>query len=135
MVFLFISVCGIITTWTDACFLRPSCYSLAALLVEKTYSLVSISLSIKNNVFGLTSKLFYCLAKCLIWQEALHNSTSLSCASDTSYFNSVKLCPIYFVWFPCCELLCVLQTFFLEVNPQRETLVTGDFTSSTFPQW
>ena len=74
MVFLFISVCGIITTWTDACLLRPSCYSLAALLVEKTYSLVSISLSIKNNVFGLTSKLFYCLAKCLISAEALHNS-------------------------------------------------------------
>ena len=74
MVFLFISVCGIITTWTDACLLRPSCYSLAALLVEKTYSLVSVSLRIKNNVFGLTSKLFYCLAKCLISAEALHNS-------------------------------------------------------------
>lgn len=74
MVFLFLSVCGIITKWTDACLLRPSCYSLAALLVEKTYSLVSISLSIKNNVFGLTSKLFYCLAKCLISAEALHNS-------------------------------------------------------------
>ena len=74
MVFLFLSVCGIITKWTDACLLRPSCYSLAALLVEKTYSLVSISLSIKNNVFGLTSKLFYCLAKCSISAEALHNS-------------------------------------------------------------
>ena len=74
MTLLFLSAWGLSTTWTHICLLRPCCYSLAALLVKKTYSLVSISLSIKNNVFGLTSKLFYCLTKCLISAEALHNS-------------------------------------------------------------
>lgn len=74
MVLPFPSASGLSTTWTHACLLRPSRYSLAALIVRKTYSLVSISLSIKNNVFGLTSKLFYCLTKCLILAEALHNS-------------------------------------------------------------
>lgn len=59
---------------TCACLLRPSCYSLAALCVKKTYSLVSISLSINNNVFGFTGKLFYCVTKCLISVETLHNS-------------------------------------------------------------
>lgn len=44
------------------------------MLVRKTYWLVSISVHIKNNVSGLTSKLFYCLTKCLISAEALHNS-------------------------------------------------------------
>lgn len=68
--------CGIITTWTHACLLRPSCYSLAALLMKKTYSLVSISLSIKSNVFGLTSKIFYCLAKWLISEKLFITPTS-----------------------------------------------------------
>lgn len=71
---LFFSAWGLSTTWTHACLLIPSCYSLTSLLVKKTYSLSYISLSIKNNVFGLTSKLFYCLTKCLISAEALHNS-------------------------------------------------------------
>lgn len=74
MMSLFFFVWGLSTTWAHACLIIPSCYFLTSLLVKKTYSLVSISLSIKNNVFGLTSKLFCCLTKCLISAEALHNS-------------------------------------------------------------
>ena len=124
MVFLFISVCGIITTWTDACLLRPSCYSLAALLVEKTYSLVSISLSIKNNVFGLTSKLFYCLAKCLISAEALHNSYFIA-APVTLLILTVS----NYAQFILCDFLVVncyvfSKPSFWKLTHSGETLVT-----------
>lgn len=124
MVFLFLSAWSLSTTWTHACLLRPSCYSLAALLVKKTYSLVSISLSIKNNVFGLTSKLFYCLTKCLILAEALHNSYFIAALVTLLILTVSNYAQFILFDFLVVNGYVFSKPSFWKLTHSRETLVT-----------
>lgn len=120
-----ISLClGLINYMNARMPLRPSCYSLAAPLVRKTYSLVSISLSTKNNVFGLTSKLFYCLTKCLILAEALHNSSFIA-APVTLLILTVSNYA-QFILFDFLVVNCYVfsKPSFWKLTHSRETLVT-----------
>lgn len=116
VILLFFFVCGLLIIWIYVCFLRFSCYFLVVLFVRKIYLLVFISLSIKNNVFGLISKLFYCLIKCLISAEVFYNFYFIVVL--VIFFILIVLNYVYFILFDFFVVNCYVffKFFFLEVN-------------------